>query len=326
MTEHKLSEFGPEIWRCEVCGQSWKRAPGATCPGVPVYSWRQAPDHLLTKKQMAAAGYQTGKKLPAPVGAIRGKRSLYPVYDPAQGIAKRPLTERQAAAYELLRGQSKKIDIECARCGRWIASGSRRKVKHLEGEICFVCVARDEASQWAAERIKRGDFVILDTETTALDGEIIEIAIIGPDGATLLDTLVKPDHPERMIERDDRGVCASDIHGIQPADVESAPGWADVWPEVKRLTDDRTVLIYNVVFDVGRIEAMNTAAGLPLPVVTNWVCLMMWYADYCGEWSEYHRSFRWQRLESGHRAAGDCRAALAVLREMARGINDERGT
>ena len=45
---------------------------------------------------------------------------------------------------------------------------------------------------------------------------------------------------------------------------------------------------------------------------------MEWYAQYCGDWSEYHGSYTWQRLPgAGHRAIEDARAALDVIKEMA---------
>jgi DNA polymerase-3 subunit epsilon len=45
---------------------------------------------------------------------------------------------------------------------------------------------------------------------------------------------------------------------------------------------------------------------------------MHWYAQFVGDWNEYHGNYKWQRLPGGdHSALGDCRATLAVLKEMA---------
>jgi DNA polymerase-3 subunit epsilon len=42
------------------------------------------------------------------------------------------------------------------------------------------------------------------------------------------------------------------------------------------------------------------------------------YAQFVGEWSERYEDYRYQPLPGGdHRALGDARAALAVLRRMA---------
>lgn len=48
-----------------------------------------------------------------------------------------------------------------------------------------------------------------------------------------------------------------------------------------------------------------------------WECLMEVYAVVAGEWSDYFRSYKWQPLGGGHRAMGDCRAALDLLLRMA---------
>lgn len=43
------------------------------------------------------------------------------------------------------------------------------------------------------------------------------------------------------------------------------------------------------------------------------------YAEFCGEWSDYHNSYRWQPLYGGnHRALGDAIAALDLLKDIAK--------
>ena len=46
-------------------------------------------------------------------------------------------------------------------------------------------------------------------------------------------------------------------------------------------------------------------------------CAMLMYAEYCGEWSSYHNSFKWQPLNGGHTALDDCLATLKLIQEMA---------
>lgn len=78
-------------FECAVCGGSWKSKPVSKCPGVKVYAWGQWPENLLTKKQMAEAGFQTGVNLPAPAAAVYRKKSpdgVMWLYDRAQGVAK----------------------------------------------------------------------------------------------------------------------------------------------------------------------------------------------------------------------------------------------
>lgn len=41
------------------------------------------------------------------------------------------------------------------------------------------------------------------------------------------------------------------------------------------------------------------------------------YSAFVGEWSDYHKSFKFQRLTGGdHTAIGDCKATLALLKKM----------
>ena len=58
-----------------------------------------------------------------------------------------------------------------------------------------------------------------------------------------------------------------------------------------------------------------------------WQCVMNRFAEFYGDWSEYHGNHRWQRLgvaaqyfgvpvEDEHSALGDARLTLAVLKGM----------
>ncbi|MGB7234862.1 MAG: 3'-5' exonuclease [Rhodococcus sp. (in: high G+C Gram-positive bacteria)] len=162
---------------------------------------------------------------------------------------------------------------------------------------------------WATSMLTPGVAIIVDVETTDLDGAIIEIAAIDAStGATLIDTLVDP-----------CGIAvapdAERIHGISSADLRGAPTWADIFPIVSALADDRVVLAYNASFDRGRI----------LEDCTRYDLSPAWLAD-CGRW-ECIMARRSQalgitenlRLGGGHRALGDVHAAREVLQDIATG-------
>ncbi|WP_160311286.1 3'-5' exonuclease [Streptacidiphilus anmyonensis] len=164
----------------------------------------------------------------------------------------------------------------------------------------------------SARRLLEPDVaVIVDTETTSLDGQTIEIAIIdAATGRKRLDTLVKP------TERISHG--AYWVHGISDADVATAKPWEAVLPRVRKHTRDRIICAYNVAFDRTIILGDTHRAGkkpLHLEPRENWFCLMNAYADWLG-------SNRWLPLGGGHRALGDCESARTVLQTMAKG----RGT
>lgn len=183
------------------------------------------------------------------------------------------------------------------------------------------------------------DWVILDTETTGLDGnaEIIEIAIITREGEILLNELIKPWQP---IPPE-----ATRIHGISYEAVATRPSFVKVMPRLGDvLRRHKRIITYNADFDrrmllqtaekshiqlfmstrAAELAAVSTAPikyVLPL----EWQCLMKQYAQF---WSGGSRP-NWIRLEEAckqqglldgaqeHRALFDARAALALLKAMA---------
>jgi len=178
----------------------------------------------------------------------------------------------------------------------------------------FLAEYRHNAILWAREVLADEGVAILDTETTGLDkkAEIIEIAIIDIQGNALLDTLVKP--------KGKIPIDASDIHGITSDDVASAPTWADIDDQVSELIRSASrVVIYNASYDTRLMSQTRRLYHLPSFDVPakHYECAMNRYAEFYGQWSTSRRSFKWQPLDGGHRALGDCRATLKVLKQMA---------
>lgn len=155
------------------------------------------------------------------------------------------------------------------------------------------------------------DWVILDTETTGLyRAEIIQLGVIDLDRKFLLDTLVKP---TISIPSD-----ASSIHGITDNQVVNAPSFPQIYPKLSEVLHDKKVLIYNASFDLGILDYCCSLHQLPDLNIDYCTCLMLMYAVFCGNWSDYHGSYTWQPLPVGdHSAIGDCLSALKVLEKMA---------
>lgn len=295
---------------CDVCGWEWKREPVTYCPGVKRYAWGEWPEHLKTKKQLADAGYQTGKKLPAPSGVVAREKSpdgWMWLYDVNQAVKKAAPSEAQKQALE--KGREKvKAGWECVRCGA--------PLRYYKERVCGACrqLARIEADQeaateWAREMLAQ-EFVILDTETTGLfEAEIVQIAVINQAGETLLDTLVKPTIP---IPAE-----ATGIHGITDEMVKEAPSFGDIYPALFKILHNQHILIYNAEFDKGVLKYNRRLWHAPAFGIGKVECLMEWYAQYAGEWSDYWGDYRWQPLCGDHTALGDCMAALRLLKGMA---------
>lgn len=280
--------------------------------GVPTYKWGAWPEHLLTKKQMCEAGFSVGKtKLPAPAGKVRRSKSpggIMWLYDRNDGVPKKTLTPEQKAHLDKAREKSLK-QWQCSRCGGRLSRRGRK--------LCYSCTMddkfaadREHAVHTATALLHAENTIILDTETADLHGEIIEIGIIdGKTGEVLLDSLVKPDGKVAK--------GAYDVHGIDDAMLVDAPTWGELYPQVYAVMRGKTVMIYNADYDMPLIREACELHYAPEIPVQGVVCLMALYAEWHGDWSEYHRSYRWLPLNGGHRAIGDCQAARRLLMEMA---------
>lgn len=166
-----------------------------------------------------------------------------------------------------------------------------------------------QARGWAQRMLSEVPAVIIDTETTAIDGSIIEIAVVdASSGRILLDTYVNPD-----------GVAisagAQAVHGITSDDIASAPRWPDVFAELQAVTAGSVALAYNADFDRGRIVHDCGRAGLrpgQLAEADAWACVMQWRSAALG-------TSKSLALGGGHRALGDVQATRVLLQQMAAG-------
>ena len=189
---------------------------------------------------------------------------------------------------------------------------------------------RHGSDRWTAIEMAREwvskNFVILDTETTGLDSlaRIVEISCIDREGNVLVDSLVNPGIP---IPAD-----AAAIHGISDADVADRPSFPALWPLVwNEVRNADCVLVYNASYDCRLIRQSleGREAALAQAGQLSYGCIMELYAQFYGQYSEYHGSYTWQKLVnavrqcglqmegSAHRALADTRASLVVLEYMA---------
>lgn len=279
---------------------------------LPTYPWfDQVPDHLKTRNQLAEQGLRPGGPVVAQV-VWRGGKRWADLYDVGAAKPKQAMTEAQKAALD----KAQEARRTCPHC------------RHVftfvlpDGFDCPVCfeqiLARDHQAAARAARIwlRSHRTIILDTETTSLDGYLVQIAIIqAHDGQVVLDTLVNP--------QTDVSPGARSIHGITDAELATAPTFTALSDRVLRLLRGRRVVTYNADFDantlyneVARLTGYRTAETWRRSV--RWRCAMELYAQWYGDWSDRHQSYRWQPLAGGdHSALGDARACRAVLQRMA---------
>lgn len=176
--------------------------------------------------------------------------------------------------------------------------------------------------QQFVDMIRRRNYVILDTETTGLryPAEIIELAIVDPDGQVLLNERVKP---VGEVPAD-----ATRIHGIKASDLTDCRSWPEVRTDMIAIISGKDVVVYNASYDFGMFHNSDRVCdihqGFFYDDVATFHCAMLWYANWYGDWDDYHLSYRWQKLtaaceqlgitvENAHGALGDCQMTRKVI-------------
>jgi len=180
----------------------------------------------------------------------------------------------------------------------------------------FITEARRNASAWARNLLATpaDQWVILDTETTGLDSnaEVIQIGVIDGSGKTLLDNvLCKPLNPIPA--------SATAIHHITNSMVKNAASFQSTWDNLIQIADGKIVVVFNADYDRRLLNQSASQLSYPKPFrPVRWDCAMIKHAEWVGEWDDYHRSFRWQKLQGGdHSALGDCLATLEIIKKIA---------
>ena len=161
------------------------------------------------------------------------------------------------------------------------------------------------ATIWARAMREPRRAIVLDTETTDLEGYVVEIAVVDAStGEVLLNSLVQPDA--------EISPGAFGVHEISDAELVDAPRLAELWQQVLDVTRGRTVIAYNAPFDEAVLRRHARRDGLDLAHLGNpetWDCLMDARSDWLRTWSSLP-------LNGRHRAADDCAAAVDLLTEL----------
>lgn len=282
--------------------------------------WTDVPENLKTRNQLKELGLRPVRNQPH-AAIFDSRYGDWKLYDMALAVPRKPAGPEQLARLEAAREKADKLRT-CTGfgkfCGEYLSFEDYGRAKKRHGKpdgwqyVCRFCRDRKRASEWAREVLADERAIILDTETTGLDddSEIIEIAIINTKGERLFESLVKP-----------VGLMgATHIHGIAAEDVATAPGWYEIDPLViDILIGASRVISYGAEFDARLITQSRARWGLPPSgsASNRWQCAMEEYARWYGDWSSYHKSYKWQRLQGGHRALGDCLACLEYIKIMA---------
>jgi DNA polymerase III subunit epsilon len=177
--------------------------------------------------------------------------------------------------------------------------------------------SREDAVRWARSLLLKGDFVVLDSETTGLGNPIdfVEVGVLSARGEPLFDSLIRPSC------RVEPG--ASRVHGHTTQSLSGEKCFVEVYPDLLDVMWAKRVIVYNASYDrrvwdaaVGRLGARAALAGELAP----WECAMRAFAAYVGQRSK-RGGYKNQKLVGGdHTALGDARATLRLIERMAEGV------
>lgn len=133
--------------------------------------------------------------------------------------------------------------------------------------------------------------VFLDTETTGLEGEAVEVCVLDVAGQPLIDELVRPRSPIP--------IEVSRISGITNEDVADAREFDELRPMLSKLVSGRPVLAWNAEFDVAVLRRSGSGVQVREPV-----CAMTLWSMYVGTWDARYQDWRRWKLGDAAREAG----------------------
>lgn len=308
---------------------------------IPMYTWfDQAPEYFRTRRQLAEEGLRPGGPIVATVEWGRGRKAkIAYLYDKTQAKPKQAPTEVQLAA--LAKAKAKRST--CPYCGANVGFVLPRRWRAKDCPNCedtLRSADRDAAIHKARAWLASPDTVILDTETTDLDGYLVQVAAIDTSGNVLLDTFVDP--------QNEISPGAYRVHHIGDEELRGAPTFPEIAEQLWSVLEGKRIVTYNAAFDssilTNEVERCVTNARITprneryeyvitrdghvfydtrsvacqLLAPLKWRCAMKLSAKFIGDWSNYHGNYRWYPLAGGdHTALGDARACLAELQSIA---------
>lgn len=349
--QHNI-EITQDTVRCTLCGVGWKKQPVSECPGCQLFHYEKVPWETMTTTTQLREKRLKPKDKKKPDGCYyKAKKNTYIyLYRIDEAIPIPDLTEKQQSALEKAT-IALKAKYSCEKCGWYDKAHGQNKYSRIrlttisgeEKRYCLDCIEDydHEQGKIALERqmkdlLESDELVaILDTETTGLPSsdrfQVVEISIIDKHGTVLFDRLIKPDIPIPQ--------GAQFVHGITDEMVANAPTFADVWPDLEAILSKYSIWCYNADFDRSAIVHSAYYAKVKMPKefsrYDKWNCMMEAYAEYYGDWSSYHESYKWQQLASAcqdlgvesngyHRALGDVNNTLGVMKALAARVDQRK--
>ena len=169
------------------------------------------------------------------------------------------------------------------------------------------------AKTWAHHLVQRDNWVVIDVETTGLgaNSEVVEVAIVGARGDTLLNSLVRPRTPPEP--------TASRVHGLYSDALHHAAPFEQVYPTLLEMVRQRIAVAYNAAFDRYALDHTCRLTGLP-QIGCTWACAMLRYEQWRGFRASLSTACEVESITATrpqHRALPDAHLVWRLIRRMA---------
>jgi DNA polymerase III epsilon subunit-like protein len=135
-----------------------------------------------------------------------------------------------------------------------------------------------ESIRWAQAVLQLPNlaFLELDTDGLSPDADIIRVVLLGKDGSTRYAQTIQPRRP--ISEK------ITALTAVRPEEVEHAPTFAQIWPDLCAALQGCYVLSYNLSFDLDKLRQNEERFGVE-PMVLIGECLMQRSQQYFHQFS-----------------------------------------
>lgn len=164
-----------------------------------------------------------------------------------------------------------------------------------------------------SSNISANEFVVIDTETTGFNksDRIIEIACVVFSGKEVIEeysTLVNPN----------RDVGKTQIHGIRPSMVTTAPLFSEISNDILRILQDRVLVAHNLAFDGRMLKQEFQKLGIDLNLGQGFCTMTEMSRNYSAQNSSLEQACRIFNINQQdiHHALGDAHATYELFQAL----------
>ena len=188
------------------------------------------------------------------------------------------------------RNQINKLKKTCSVCKKIIKEKDRCYDYHKECFLDYICKncydkIYEEQQKEYINNLMNDNIICLDVEATGLDlniDEVLQVSVINSNGDILINEYCKPEHKENWEE-------STYINGITPEQVKDCKYYKFYQDKIQKLIDEADVIVgYNIYFDLGLLKCNYKNKKI--------IDVMKIFSYVYGEWSDYHKSYKWQKL------------------------------